>query len=675
MGDAVVDQAQSARSARLADSLATLRALYPGQIRGRLADLIRPVSDEYNRAVTVALGRDLDAVVVTDDATAFKCMDYLKRQRAGIATFLPLSSLRVQPPSDHFRRLLDPTMKLVFDVITFAEVDKKAVMYACGNALVARDMDEARRFQFGGGSARLRRSLAEAKANDGGNGGGGDDGDDDDDDDGAGAGAGGQQRFKVVTLDGSVLHRSGNMTGGARAAGGNDRFTESAVAKLREETQTLVEELARLTSVSGAAAGDARGRLQHRVSALQTKLSVAQDEAARLAGEIAIYEQRVATLETELNTRKRPEAAAARAAQAAVEEKLARAEKDATAVETQRFAPFLKAQRAASLKAWEEEKLGAAAARRERLGKFQVQVSRLEAQLAYEQSRLAEDAGPQASLQKRSAAAKADLAAALKALSKLDISITEHEAAIQALEGAFRGAEAAVAEELAAFKAARGALEAAEAAVAGERKEILLAGLRMAKTVAERGELLRKAVMEQIALPLARPPPSKKAGGGRKGKGHKRGGGGVGSPSKRARMAPGAGGSDDDYDYDEEEESEGESDQSLSQSFPLSLSEALGSSSSSDSGAPSSSQPETELGSALAGTRGGAHETVLIDYATLPVESAISGLQTEAEVEDLKGKYLVRHIVTCAKHVKLSDISRYACGFNGNRFNSKTSMR
>jgi structural maintenance of chromosome 1 len=217
MADAAVDEVQVARLSRLNDSLSTLKALYPGLIRGRLSDLVQPVSGEYNRAVSVALGRDLDAIVVADDDTAFKCMDYLKRQRAGIATFLPLASLRVQPPSEYLRQLIGGSLKLVLDVVTYSDVDKKAVLYACGNALVARDLDEARRFQFGDMGARIRRALAEANES----GGGGDD-----DDDGApGPGAGGGQRFKVVTLDGSILHKSGNMTGGVRASGGNDRYT------------------------------------------------------------------------------------------------------------------------------------------------------------------------------------------------------------------------------------------------------------------------------------------------------------------------------------------------------------------------------------------------------------------------------------------------------------------
>lgn len=48
---------------------------------GRLSELGRISSRRYNLAMSVALGQHMDSVVVDDRATAFKAIDWLKRNR------------------------------------------------------------------------------------------------------------------------------------------------------------------------------------------------------------------------------------------------------------------------------------------------------------------------------------------------------------------------------------------------------------------------------------------------------------------------------------------------------------------------------------------------------------------------------------------------------------------
>jgi hypothetical protein len=44
-------------------------------------DLIKVTQRKHNLAVTVALGRNMDAIVVDDDKTGKDCIQYLKEQR------------------------------------------------------------------------------------------------------------------------------------------------------------------------------------------------------------------------------------------------------------------------------------------------------------------------------------------------------------------------------------------------------------------------------------------------------------------------------------------------------------------------------------------------------------------------------------------------------------------
>ena len=68
----------------------------PG-IVGTVAELIH-VPQELETAIEVALGGQLQDVVVQSWADAQAAIDYLKRTQGGRATFLPLDTLRVGSP-------------------------------------------------------------------------------------------------------------------------------------------------------------------------------------------------------------------------------------------------------------------------------------------------------------------------------------------------------------------------------------------------------------------------------------------------------------------------------------------------------------------------------------------------------------------------------------------------
>src|SRR3546814_5301891 len=61
-------------------------------VHGRLVDLCRPVHPKFATAVTIAAGADMDAVVVDSRACANECVNYLKEQRIGRCTFIPLDN-------------------------------------------------------------------------------------------------------------------------------------------------------------------------------------------------------------------------------------------------------------------------------------------------------------------------------------------------------------------------------------------------------------------------------------------------------------------------------------------------------------------------------------------------------------------------------------------------------
>ncbi|KAJ6773725.1 STRUCTURAL MAINTENANCE OF CHROMOSOMES SMC FAMILY MEMBER [Salix purpurea] len=75
------DRHENERDAKLFQAVETLKRLFQG-VHGRMIDLCRPTQKKYNLAVTVAMGKFMDAVVVEDENTGKECIKYLKGPKA-----------------------------------------------------------------------------------------------------------------------------------------------------------------------------------------------------------------------------------------------------------------------------------------------------------------------------------------------------------------------------------------------------------------------------------------------------------------------------------------------------------------------------------------------------------------------------------------------------------------
>ena len=73
-----VDQKESEREVRLKETLQSLQRIFPG-VRGRVVDLCKPTQRKYETAVSVVLGRNIDAVVVDEEKTAIDCIEVCLR--------------------------------------------------------------------------------------------------------------------------------------------------------------------------------------------------------------------------------------------------------------------------------------------------------------------------------------------------------------------------------------------------------------------------------------------------------------------------------------------------------------------------------------------------------------------------------------------------------------------
>lgn len=86
-----VDQKESEKEAKRKETFASLQRIFPGKysayfstsqqtdaclgVRGRVIDLCQPTQRKYETAVSVILGRNIDALVVDNEKTAIDCIE------------------------------------------------------------------------------------------------------------------------------------------------------------------------------------------------------------------------------------------------------------------------------------------------------------------------------------------------------------------------------------------------------------------------------------------------------------------------------------------------------------------------------------------------------------------------------------------------------------------------
>lgn len=213
-----------------------------GGICGPVTTLIK-VPSEYNIAMEVALGARMQHIVVETDADAKRAIELLKKQDAGRATFLPISTIKRRSLDE---KGLDDCYGYIGIASELCSCDKKydAIMSnLLGKIVVAQDLSSA-------------STIAKRYG----------------------------YRFMVVTLDGQVINAGGSFTGGSRAKNSGLLSRESEIEKLnleanklREKHTALSSELKRATEQCSSCEADLLGA--------RADLSNAQQERVRLQAE------------------------------------------------------------------------------------------------------------------------------------------------------------------------------------------------------------------------------------------------------------------------------------------------------------------------------------------------------------------------------------------------------
>ncbi|MDR2525498.1 MAG: chromosome segregation protein SMC [Oscillospiraceae bacterium] len=220
-------------------------------LHGTFSQLIH-VAPEYALAVETALGAALQYMVCDAESDAKRAIEFLKRAGVGRATFLPLRAIKGQELRERGLSDCAGYVAVASDLVQTDAQYGQILLAQLGRTAVAEDMESA---------IAIARQYG--------------------------------QRFRIVTLDGQVIHAGGSMSGGSRAQGAGMLSRGAEIEKLKAECDALQAELAEQQKRCKAFTEDL-AEAQAGATGLQGDLARALEESIRQESQTQALEQRVA---------------------------------------------------------------------------------------------------------------------------------------------------------------------------------------------------------------------------------------------------------------------------------------------------------------------------------------------------------------------------------------------
>ncbi len=210
-------------------------------IHGPVADLVR-AEDRYTLAIETALGAAAQNIVVDEPEDGKRAIELLKRLDSGRGTFLPLSAIR----GNVLRQLPkgeEGYLGLALELVSFDGQYQNIFENLLGRTVIAETLADA-------------VTIAQRHKNE----------------------------FRIVSLDGQMIHAGGSMTGGSAAKGTGVLSRANELEKLRKQHQVL------------------QSRLEEKTAALETaerELTAARYDMDVAGQELSQVRQEEASLQAE----------------------------------------------------------------------------------------------------------------------------------------------------------------------------------------------------------------------------------------------------------------------------------------------------------------------------------------------------------------------------------------
>jgi len=229
---------------------------------GTVSDILN-VPNGYEVAIESALGSAFQNIVVKDEELAKVMIDYLKNNKLGRATFLPISTVKGKADIDkkQFEKF-DGFIGIAAELVTFDPIYKNIVANLLGRTLICKTIDDA---------------IELAKKTD--------------------------FNFKIVTLDGEIVNPGGSLTGGLSSKNIGIFKRKNEIIKLKDDMEALNIKLKDIENNLNKKYQDKR-EIEISLEKLSSQINLANINMSTLNNEMKNIKNKLKEIDIEINDSK-----------------------------------------------------------------------------------------------------------------------------------------------------------------------------------------------------------------------------------------------------------------------------------------------------------------------------------------------------------------------------------
>ena len=210
---------------------------------------ILTIEDKYTKALSVAISANKNFIIVSDEDSAKKAINYLKDNHLGRATFFPLTVIKeryVDYESLNILKSSNDFIGVLSDLVTYNKKYKNIIENQLGQTILATDIDAA---------TRLSHLI--------------------------------KNKYRIVTLDGDVVNVGGSMTGGSIYQAKSIITTKQELRHTEEKEQLLKQELV---------------EIQNELTELNKEISILEEQAFNISKDKVALKEKYDTKNLELRS-------------------------------------------------------------------------------------------------------------------------------------------------------------------------------------------------------------------------------------------------------------------------------------------------------------------------------------------------------------------------------------
>lgn len=221
-------------------------------IHGPVSRLI-DVKQEFSTAIETALGAAAQNIVVSNEECAKKAISFLKKNNAGRATFLPLTSIKPYSLKENSVENCNGFVGYADKLVNVDNKYKDIISSLLGRTVISEDIDTA---------VLIAKKYS--------------------------------YKFKIVTLDGQVVNPGGSLTGGSIAKNAGLLNRSAQIEKFKEKIDKLKGEINILSKELDKLSAD-NEQFNKSFETNELELKRANEDKIRLLGELKLLEEQFNT--------------------------------------------------------------------------------------------------------------------------------------------------------------------------------------------------------------------------------------------------------------------------------------------------------------------------------------------------------------------------------------------